>query len=150
MHTFDIKTVTDQFPNEVSGTIVADDGQDNCFYETVRPFEDRDITLIPLFINEFANQNAVKQIAELHVAKRIGAVVTFGIFSDLSHHEVGTSHFDIIAREICLPVIQLVKPEGYPYFFHDWVDNNPLRPLYGQTATLTLDAPGKAILQVTS
>lgn len=136
MHTFEVREASYNFPELVRGVIVADDSSSTKFYRELRPFSDTDDTLIPLFVAEFANKHDVEQVTELGHAKRVGAIVTFGIFSSFSTHEKSSSHFEIVARELEIPLLKLEKPAGYPNFFHDWLDKNPLREFFRQTATV--------------
>ena len=139
MLSYEIIDVSPNFPEMVTGVVLTDDGSiSGSFHRSLRKVVNKDEQLIPLFLSEFAVTDDVLKIQELNQAGRLACVATFGVLDSLSHTEIGTSHFAIIARELGIHFVQLELPSEYKQrSIFDWAKESPLKSVSNELVTLT-------------
>lgn len=139
MYTFEVKSVTPNFPSEVAGLLVQDTGGPFRFSARLSAYQEHSNSFIALFVSEMVARREIPSLLECNSEGKLGAIATFGVLNYMSGTPLGTSHLEVISREIGIPFIQLRKPGGYWNRQKQWVNKNPLKTLYGLQTILSYD-----------
>jgi len=136
MSIFEVSYATPNFPHEITGTIVPDEGRvQSWLYDYV----DDPQPLIPTLLTEMAIETSVDDLIRLHEKRRLAAIATFGLVTDYSDTEPGPTHLAVLSLRLGINLIQLKKPSGFPSLHNDWVPNNPMREFYHRKTSLKSD-----------
>jgi hypothetical protein len=152
MHSFQIRS-NEQFPIELSGIVVPDDGETEFFNSGIENYYGSDDPIIGLFVSEFTTTAQIPFISNGVELANLQALVTFGIHRNYNKFKETQTHLEFIARELKLPLLQLRKPpeirlwdqkggENYNHWLErhyipKWINNNPLRGLYRRNVSIT-------------
>ena len=105
-------------PDVIEGTIAYDNGLRLCneeaqlwdSWDRIRNKSSQNI--IALFIDELDALFEVATIKEMQDSSRFSGIVTFGVHdaNNAASQPVGTSHFDIVANELEVPLLAARRP----------------------------------------
>lgn len=140
----------ERFPSEIAGYISPDTGEDLPLNRSVSDLFGIDDTVIGLFLSEYTARRQLEFVEEYvrngsDYGITFGGIVTFGVHR--SRHKVGTTHFELIAQELGIPLLRLALPEDIPEydpkdeaaFTNNWLLGNPLVDFYFRQATVAQD-----------
>lgn len=144
-------TGSERFPSTLSGILVPDDGHELHFHDEIENYYGCQDPLVAVFVSEFVAGHEAQFLTNATELARLETIVTFGRQRDSS--KLGTTHLDVVARDLALPILRLQMPDEYPSYdkassnYHTWLDevhipgwirNNPLKRLYHETVQIDL------------
>ncbi|QQS64485.1 hypothetical protein IPO96_02765 [Candidatus Saccharibacteria bacterium] len=142
-------------PDVIEGVIAYDNGiryseyevQLNDSWERIRPLSSSKV--IALFIDELDALFEISTIEEMRAEDRFAGVLTFGVHpaNKAASQPVGTSHLDIIANELHIPLLQLERPAELQRIenWKEWIFNNPLASFFDQQVKIDLSTESALI-----
>ncbi len=140
----------------MTGFIAPDNGANHKLNNSVGDLLGINDTVVGLFISEYVARSQIEHIdyyikhgSEHDIA--LGGIVTFGVHKSM--HKLGTTHFEVIASVLNIPLLRLAIPDDIPKydpknespFKESWVQGNPLVDLYFRRVTIRQDGTAATI-----